>query len=155
EAVAYEARSRKLPVIDATCPLVSKVHKQGQRYAEKGFEVILIGHDGHPEVEGTRGRVPGGVLLVSSVADVGRLEISDPEKVSYVTQPTLSVDDTREIIDALQRRFPAIVGPNVRDICYATQNRQSAVRDLCGQVDLLLVVGAANSSNSSRLREIG
>ena len=155
ESVDQEARTRDLPVIDATCPLVSKVHKQGQRYAEKGFEVILIGHEGHPEVEGTRGRIPGGVLLVSSVADVAEIEVRDPDMVSYVTQTTLSVDDTRDIIDALQRRFPSIVGPNVRDICYATQNRQSAVRDLCGQVDLLLVVGAANSSNSNRLREIG
>ncbi len=155
EDVDQEARRRDLPVIDATCPLVSKVHKQGQRYAEKGFEVILIGHEGHPEVEGTRGRIPGGVLLVSSVADVNALRVHDPEKVSYVTQTTLSVDDTKEIIEALQRRFPSIVGPNVRDICYATQNRQSAVRDLASQVDLLLVVGAANSSNSNRLREIG
>jgi 4-hydroxy-3-methylbut-2-enyl diphosphate reductase len=155
EAVENEASHRRLPVIDATCPLVSKVHKQGQRYAEKGHQVILIGHDGHPEVEGTRGRVPGGVLLVSSVTDVGDLEVSDPDQVSYVTQTTLSVDDTRDIIEALKRRFPAIVGPDVRDICYATQNRQMAVRELASQVDLLLVVGASNSSNSNRLREIG
>jgi 4-hydroxy-3-methylbut-2-enyl diphosphate reductase len=155
EAVEMEAASRGLPVIDATCPLVSKVHKQGQRYAEKGHQVILIGHDGHPEVEGTRGRVPGGVLLVSSVEDVADLTVRDPEQVSYVTQTTLSVDDTRDIIEALKRRFPAIVGPDVRDICYATQNRQSAVRELAAQVDLLLVVGARNSSNSNRLREIG
>jgi 4-hydroxy-3-methylbut-2-enyl diphosphate reductase len=155
EDVDREARRRDLPVIDATCPLVSKVHKQGQRYSEKGFEVILIGHEGHPEVEGTRGRIPGGVLLVSSVADVEMLRVRDPDKVSYVTQTTLSVDDTKDIIEALQRRFPSIVGPNVRDICYATQNRQSAVRDLASHVDLLLVVGAANSSNSNRLREIG
>ena len=155
EAVESEASLRRLPVIDATCPLVSKVHKQGQRYAEKGHQVILIGHDGHPEVEGTRGRVPGGVLLVSSVTDVDDLEVSDPSQVSYVTQTTLSVDDTRDIIEALKRRFPAIVGPDVRDICYATQNRQMAVRELAAQVDLLLVVGASNSSNSNRLREIG
>jgi 4-hydroxy-3-methylbut-2-enyl diphosphate reductase len=155
EAVENEASLRRLPVIDATCPLVSKVHKQGQRYAEKGHQVILIGHDGHPEVEGTRGRVPGGVLLVSSVNDVDDLEVSDPGQVSYVTQTTLSVDDTRDIIEALKRRFPSIVGPDVRDICYATQNRQMAVRELAAQVDLLLVVGASNSSNSNRLREIG
>ena len=155
EAVETEARGRALPVLDATCPLVSKVHKEGQRYADRGLEVILIGHEGHPEVEGTRGRIAGGVHLVSSVEDVATVAVRDPSKVAYVTQTTLSVDDTREIIDALNRRFPGIVGPDVRDICYATQNRQVAVRELARQVDVLLVVGARNSSNSNRLKEIG
>jgi 4-hydroxy-3-methylbut-2-enyl diphosphate reductase len=121
-----------------------------------GREVILIGHDGHPEVEGTRGRIKGGAYLVATVADVEKLQVSDPSKVSYVTQTTLSVDDTREVINALKRRFPAIVGPDVRDICYATQNRQQAVRSLAaGPVDVILVMGAKNSSNSNRLCEIG
>ena len=155
ESVDINARLRGLPVLDATCPLVSKVHREGQRYAKNGYEVILIGHDGHPEVEGTMGRIPGGVKLVSSVEDVTNLEVEDSEKVAYVTQTTLSVDDTRAIIDALTERFPSIAGPNVRDICYATQNRQAAVRQLAQLVDLLLVVGARNSSNSSRLMEIG
>ena len=155
ECVENEAKARSLPVIDATCPLVTKVHKEGQNHARKSREVILIGHAGHPEVDGTRGRIPGGVHLVASVKDVGALEVSDPERVAYVTQTTLSVDDTRDVIDALKARFPAIVGPDVRDICYATQNRQQAVRHIAAKVDLLLVVGAANSSNSNRLREIG
>ncbi|WP_439814848.1 4-hydroxy-3-methylbut-2-enyl diphosphate reductase [Zavarzinia sp. CC-PAN008] len=155
EVVENVANERGLPVLDATCPLVSKVHKEGQRYAQRGYEVILIGHEGHPEVEGTRGRIPGGVLLVSEVADVAALEVKDPAKLSYVTQTTLSVDDTRAVIDALKERFPAIVGPDVRDICYATQNRQTAVRELVSHVDVLVVVGARNSSNSNRLREIG
>ena len=154
-AVETEARARNLPVIDATCPLVSKVHKEGQSHAAKGREVVLIGHTGHPEVEGTMGRIPGGVHLVNSVADIERLEICDPANVAYVTQTTLSVDDTRGIIEALKARFPEIVGPDVRDICYATQNRQQAVRELVERVDILLVVGAQNSSNSNRLREIG
>ncbi|MSO75417.1 MAG: 4-hydroxy-3-methylbut-2-enyl diphosphate reductase [Alphaproteobacteria bacterium] len=155
ESVENEASRRELPVIDATCPLVSKVHREGQRYAERGFQTILIGHEGHPEVEGTRGRIPGGVILVSSVDDVDLIVVGDPSRVSYVTQTTLSVDDTRDIIEALKRRFPAIVGPDVRDICYATQNRQRAVRELTSGVDVLIVVGARNSSNSNRLREIG
>ena len=154
-AVENEARVRELPVIDATCPLVSKVHKEGQSHAAKGREVVLIGHTGHPEVEGTMGRIPGGVHLVTSLADIERLEISDPKNVAYVTQTTLSVDDTRGIIEALKARFPEIVGPDVRDICYATQNRQQAVHELVERVDILLVVGAQNSSNSNRLREIG
>ncbi|MCK6410765.1 MAG: 4-hydroxy-3-methylbut-2-enyl diphosphate reductase, partial [Thauera sp.] len=141
--------------IDATCPLVSKVHKEGQRYAEKGYEVILIGHAGHPEVEGTMGRIPGGCRLVSTAKDVEKLEVRDRNKLAYITQTTLSVDDTRDVIEALKRRFPAVVGPDVKDICYATQNRQAAVRELAGEVDVLLVVGARNSSNSNRLREIG
>lgn len=153
--VQDDAQSRSLPVIDATCPLVAKVHQEAQRYAAQGREVILIGHKGHPEVEGTSGRVPGGVLLVSTVGDVADLDVSEPNKLAYVTQTTLSVDDTRDVIDALRERFPAIAGPSLRDICYATQNRQTAVRELAAVVDVLLVVGAQNSSNSNRLREIG
>ncbi|WP_449441454.1 4-hydroxy-3-methylbut-2-enyl diphosphate reductase [Shumkonia mesophila] len=155
EAVQVEAERRNLPTIDATCPLVSKVHKEGQNQAQRGREVILIGHDGHPEVEGTRGRIPGGVHLVSSPDDVATIQVRNPEQVAYVTQTTLSVDETRDIIAALKRRFPKIVGPDVKDICYATQNRQSAVRKLVGVADILLVVGSRNSSNSNRLREIG
>ena len=154
-AVEDEARVRELPVIDATCPLVTKVHKEGRNHARKGREVILIGHAGHPEVEGTMGRIPGGVHLVSRADDVAGLAVQDPDNVAYVTQTTLSVDDTRDIIEALRARFPAIQGPDVNDICYATQNRQQAVRDLAAQVELILVVGARNSSNSNRLREIG
>jgi len=155
QKVEDSAKLRDLPVLDATCPLVAKVHKEGQRYAEKGYDVILIGHEGHPEVEGTMGRIPGKVHLVEEAADVNKLPIADNAKVAYVTQTTLSVDDTREVIETLKRRFPQIVGPDVKDICYATQNRQAAVRELTKQVDLLLVVGARNSSNSNRLREIG
>ena len=154
EAVERRAADRDLNVIDATCPLVAKVHKEGQRYAAKGYEVVLVGHRDHPEVAGTMGRVPGRVHLVTCVDDVAALEPSDPDKLSYVTQTTLSVDDTREIIAALSARFPAIVGPDMRDICYATQNRQTAVWALAEAVDVVLVVGARNSSNSNRLREI-
>jgi 4-hydroxy-3-methylbut-2-enyl diphosphate reductase len=155
EAVENDAKQRSLPIIDATCPLVSKVHKEGQNHAAKGRDIVLIGHAGHPEVEGTMGRIPGGVHLVTKTADVDQLKVRDPDNVAYVTQTTLSVDDTREIIKALQTKFPNISGPDVRDICYATQNRQQAVREIVKQVDLLLVVGAQNSSNSNRLREIG
>ena len=155
ESVEGEAKRRDLPVIDATCPLVSKVHKEGQNHAKKDRQVILIGHEGHPEVEGTQGRIPGGVLLVTNADDVGNLQVRDPDKLAYVTQTTLSVDETRDVITALKTRFPKIVGPDVKDICYATQNRQQAVRKLAQHVDLLLVVGAHNSSNSNRLREIG
>ena len=155
EAVEGQAKVRNLPIIDATCPLVSKVHKEGQNHAARGRDVVLIGHAGHPEVEGTMGRIPGGVHLVTHIGDVEKLEVRDPNNVSYVTQTTLSVDDTREIIKALRAKFPKIVGPDVRDICYATQNRQQAVRDIAKSVDLLIVVGAQNSSNSNRLREIG
>jgi len=155
EAVENEARRRNLPVIDATCPLVSKVHKEGQNHASSNRDVILIGHAGHPEVEGTMGRIQGGVHLVTDVDDVLNLEVKDPGEVAYVTQTTLSVDDTREIIEALKTKFPNIQGPDVRDICYATQNRQQAVRSIAPEVDLMLVVGAQNSSNSNRLREIG
>ncbi|HTB43749.1 MAG TPA: 4-hydroxy-3-methylbut-2-enyl diphosphate reductase [Acetobacteraceae bacterium] len=149
------AARRDLPVIDATCPLVAKVHNEGRRYAAQGREIVLVGHAGHAEVEGTIGQVPGKVHLVQTVEDVARLEVADPEKLAYITQTTLSVDDTRGIIAALTARFPTIVGPDVRDICYATQNRQQAVRDLARAVDMILVVGSRNSSNSNRLREIG
>ena len=149
------AAERGLPVIDATCPLVAKVHNEGRRYASQGREIVLVGHAGHAEVEGTIGQVPARVHLVQTVEDVARLEVADPQKLAYITQTTLSVDDTRGIIAALQARFPAIVGPDVRDICYATQNRQQAVRELAQDVDVILVVGSRNSSNSNRLREIG
>ena len=155
QAVEDAARARNLPVIDATCPLVAKVHKEGRRYAREGREIILIGHEGHPEVEGTIGRVDGTVHLVSTVENVDDLVVDDPSKMSYVTQTTLSVDDTKDVIEALKRRFPDIVGPDVRDICYATQNRQQAIRELSKSVDLILVIGSQNSSNSNRLREIG
>jgi 4-hydroxy-3-methylbut-2-enyl diphosphate reductase len=155
QAVEDEAKRRNLPVIDATCPLVSKVHKEGQNHVRDGKEVVLIGHEGHPEVDGTRGRIPGGVHLVTTAKEVAKLRVQNPEDVAYVTQTTLSVDDTRDVIEALQENFPGISGPDVKDICYATQNRQKAVRDLAAAVDLFLVVGARNSSNSNRLREIG
>jgi 4-hydroxy-3-methylbut-2-enyl diphosphate reductase len=144
-----------VPVLDATCPLVTKVHNQGKRYVGQGRTLILIGHAGHPEVEGTMGQIPGPVILVQNEAEVGALELPRDTPVAYVTQTTLSVDDTQGIIAALQRRFSDIIGPETRDICYATQNRQSAVRDLSKVVDVILVVGAKNSSNSNRLREIG
>jgi 4-hydroxy-3-methylbut-2-enyl diphosphate reductase len=153
--VEDEARQRDLLVIDATCPLVSKVHNQGNRFAREGRHLVLIGHAGHPEVEGTRGRIPGSVRIVETEADVAGLDLPDDAPVAYVSQTTLSVDDTRSIIEALKRRFSDIVGPDIRDICYATQNRQSAARALCGIADVLLVVGASNSSNSNRLCEIG
>ena len=155
QRVEDTANIRNLPVLDATCPLVAKVHKEGQRYSKDGFEVILIGHEGHPEVEGTMGRISGPVYLVSNTDDVKKLKVQNPDKLSYVSQTTLSVDDTRDVINALQERFPNIIGPDVKDICYATQNRQSAVRDLVKNVDLVLVVGARNSSNSNRLKDIG
>jgi 4-hydroxy-3-methylbut-2-en-1-yl diphosphate reductase len=149
------AAERGLPVIDATCPLVAKVHNEGRRYARQDREIVLVGHAGHAEVEGTIGQIEGTVHLVQTVADAERLQVTDPEKLAYITQTTLSVDDTRGIIAALKSRFPAIVGPDVRDICYATQNRQQAVQDLAKAVDAILVVGSKNSSNSNRLREIG
>ncbi len=152
--VVDDAGVRALQVIDATCPLVSKVHNETKRYAGKGYEVVLIGHPGHPEVEGTMGQVSGEVYLVSDLADVATLTPDNPKKLSYVTQTTLSVDDTREIIAALEKRFPGIRGPDVKDICYATQNRQTAVRRLADRSDVILVIGADYSSNSNRLREI-
>ena len=153
--VKDDAGARGLQVIDATCPLVSKVHNETKRYAREGCEVVLIGHRGHPEVQGTMGQVPDKVHLISNLAEVAALTPINPAKLSYVTQTTLSVDDTREIIAALKARFPAIRGPNVKDICYATQNRQTAVRLVANRADVILVIGADNSSNSNRLREIG
>ena len=155
EVIENEALNRKLPVIDATCPLVSKVHREGQNHSKNERSVILIGHAGHPEVEGTMGRIPGAVYLVTNVEDVKNLILLDENKVAYISQTTLSVDDTREIIEALKARYPKIVGPDVRDICYATQNRQQAIHQIVNDIDILLVVGAQNSSNSNRLKEIG
>ncbi len=157
--VQDEAAARGLKVFDATCPLVTKVHLEVSRYAREGREVVLIGHAGHPEVEGTLGQfdpVHGGrMYLVESPADVARLVVGDPGRLAFVSQTTLSMDDTAEVIDALKARFPQVEGPRRMDICYATQNRQDAVKQLVAQCDLLLVVGSANSSNSNRLREIG
>ena len=155
KSVEEEAASRNLPVLNATCPLVTKVHNQGKRYVAQGRRLILIGHAGHPEVEGTMGQIAEPVTLVQTEGDVERLDIPADTPVAYVTQTTLSVDDTRGIIAALHNRFSNIVGPETRDICYATQNRQTAVRELAKLVDVILVVGAKNSSNSNRLREIG
>lgn len=154
-SVVHEAQHRGLPVLDATCPLVSKVHSQGKRYVAQGRTLILIGHAGHPEVEGTKGQVGVQVYLVQSERDVEALTLPNDTPVAYVTQTTLSIDDTRGVIAALKKRFTDIVGPETTDICYATQNRQTAVRELCCMVDVLLVVGAQNSSNSNRLCEIG
>lgn len=154
-AVVEQAGRNKLRVVDATCPLVTKVHQRAQRYSRNGYEIVIIGHLGHEEVEGTMGSVDGPVYVVSTLEDVARLQVSNPERVAYVTQTTLSIDDTRDVIAALKRRFPSIQGPGLDDICYATQNRQNAVSVLAKQVDLLLVVGARNSSNSNRLREVG
>jgi 4-hydroxy-3-methylbut-2-enyl diphosphate reductase len=155
KSIEEEAAARQLPVLNATCPLVTKVHNQGKRYIGQGRRLILIGHAGHPEVEGTMGQLSEPVTLVQTESDVATLEIPADTPVAYVTQTTLSVDDTRGIIAALQERFTNIVGPETRDICYATQNRQTAVRELSKLVDVILVVGAKNSSNSNRLREIG
>ncbi len=149
-----EADKKSLSVIDATCPLVTKVHISGKKHANNGHKVIVIGHEGHPEVEGTVGQIDGDVYVVSEVADINKLPIDDNEKVAYVTQTTLSMDDTKEIIEALKNKFINLTGPDLRDICYATQNRQSAVHELCKHVDALLVLGAKNSSNSNRLKEI-
>ncbi|HEX5460761.1 MAG TPA: 4-hydroxy-3-methylbut-2-enyl diphosphate reductase [Steroidobacteraceae bacterium] len=157
-AVEDEAKERGLTVFDATCPLVTKVHMEVQRYAREGREVILIGHAGHPEVEGTMGRFDtsfgGRMYLVGSDADVRALEVRDPANLAFVTQTTLSVDDTAEIVAALRRRFPLLATPRKEDICYATQNRQDAVKKLLAQCDLLVVVGSRSSSNSNRLREL-
>jgi 4-hydroxy-3-methylbut-2-enyl diphosphate reductase len=154
-SVEDEARMRDLPVIDATCPLVTKVHVQGRRYAKAGRTLVLIGHQGHAEVDGTMGQVDAPIHLVQSVEDVAALPLADDAPIAYVTQTTLSVDDTRGIIAALKARFGDVQGPDVSEICYATQNRQSAVRELAQVCDLLIVVGSATSSNSNRLREIG
>jgi len=152
--VEKRAANRGLSVIDATCPLVSKVHIEGQRYANQGREIILIGHAGHPEIVGTMGRITGRVHLISTPEEVADLEVADPDKLAFITQTTLSVDDTRAVIETLKERFPSIAGPDTKDICYATQNRQRAARELAKTVDVVLVVGAPNSSNSNRLREI-
>ncbi len=157
QAVWNEAKRRGLKVFDATCPLVTKVHLQVARFARDGFEVVLIGHAGHPEVEGTLGQYDGeegAIYLVETPADVDKLEVEDPQRLGFVTQTTLSVDDTQSVIDALKQRFPDVVGPRKDDICYATQNRQDAIKDLAEQCEVILVVGSHNSSNSNRLREI-
>jgi 4-hydroxy-3-methylbut-2-enyl diphosphate reductase len=153
--VVEQARKRNLRIVDATCPLVTKVHRQAQRYSQHGMQVIIIGNPGHPEVEGTRGRVHGPVYVLSRIAEVEALQVLNSSQLAYITQTTLSIDDTREVIDALKQRFPAIRGPNLSDICYATQHRQKAVRGMAKEMDVLLVVGSRNSSNSNRLREVG
>ena len=153
--VEDEAKARSLPTIDATCPLVTKVHNQGRRYIAQGRTVVFIGHAGHPEVEGTLGQIDGELHLVENEDDVEKLSIPVGEPIAYITQTTLSVDDTRGVIAALHRRFSDVAGPEIRDICYATQNRQTAVQELSRIADILIVVGARNSSNSNRLREIG
>jgi 4-hydroxy-3-methylbut-2-enyl diphosphate reductase len=154
-SVQEDALARKLPVLDATCPLVTKVHVQGRRYAKAGRTLVLIGHAGHAEVIGTMGQIDAPIHLVSTAADVATLPMPDDAPIAYITQTTLSVDDTRGVIAALEARFSDVTGPDVSEICYATQNRQTSVRDLARRSDLLIVVGARNSSNSSRLREIG
>ncbi|MDY6946894.1 MAG: 4-hydroxy-3-methylbut-2-enyl diphosphate reductase [Pseudomonadota bacterium] len=157
-AVQEEARRRDLKVFDATCPLVTKVHMEVSRYARESREVILIGHEGHPEVEGTMGQFDtqygGRILLVETPEDVERIDIKDPERLAFVTQTTLSVDDTQKVVEALRRRFPTLTTPRKEDICYATQNRQDAVKRLVERCDIILVVGSPTSSNSNRLREI-
>jgi len=154
QKVIDSAKERELPVIDATCPLVTKVHKEAQRSEKSGNQIILIGHNGHPEVEGTSGQVKNDVILVEKVEDVSNIDVLDEDKLSYVTQTTLSVDDTKDIIEALKERFPKISGPGIKDICYATQNRQDAVRGLSKMTDIILVIGSQNSSNSNRLKDL-
>jgi len=154
QAIRREAEARGLKVFDATCPLVTKVHVEVAKMHEQGRGIVMIGHRGHPEVEGTMGQATRGMYLVETVADVERLKVEDPGQLAYVTQTTLSVDDAAAIVDALRRRFPGIVGPKKDDICYATQNRQDAVKFLAPQCDLVIVVGSPNSSNSNRLREV-
>jgi 4-hydroxy-3-methylbut-2-enyl diphosphate reductase len=153
-AVRAEAQARGLNVFDATCPLVTKVHVEVAKMREQGREIVMIGHEGHPEVEGTMGQSTGGIYLVDSLEDVAKLEIQNPDQLAYVTQTTLSVDDAASVIEALKARFPNIVGPKKDDICYATQNRQDAVKALVPKVDVVIVVGSPNSSNSNRLREV-
>ena len=153
-AVREDAQRRRLRVIDATCPLVTKVHLEAVRYAREGYSIVLIGHEDHDEVIGTLGEAPDRIVVIDSVVEVDKLEVPNPEKIAYLTQTTLSVDDTRDVIEALRRKFPRIVGPSRDDICYATQNRQAAVKRLAGDVDVLLVIGAANSSNANRLVEV-
>lgn len=157
QAVRAEAATRGFNLFDATCPLVTKVHLEVTRLHKQGYEIVMIGHKGHPEVEGTMGQATGGMHLVESVADVEKLKVGASDaaiKLAYVTQTTLSVDDTKNIIAALQQRFPSIVGPKKDDICYATQNRQDAVKAMTGRIDVMIVVGSKNSSNSNRLREV-
>ncbi|MGY9032095.1 MAG: 4-hydroxy-3-methylbut-2-enyl diphosphate reductase [Rhodobacterales bacterium] len=156
KSVPQAAQAREMVYVDATCPLVSKVHIEAQRHADAGLQMIMIGHEGHPETVGTMGQLPDGeVLLVETVADVSRVTPRDPAKLAYVTQTTLSVDDTSDIVAALNTRFPAIIGPHKEDICYATTNRQEAVKAMAPKCDAMLVVGAPNSSNSKRLVEVG
>ena len=150
-----QAELHGLDVVDATCPLVEKVHEEGRKYYKNGMEVVLIGHKNHPEVVGTMGQVPGNVKLISSIQDALDFKPADTKRISYITQTTLSIDDTSEIVNILKTRFPDIKGPNLKDICYATQNRQTAIRQIAKKVDLILVVGSKNSSNSNRLCEIG
>src|SRR6185503_14246378 len=152
--VRAQAERRGLKVFDATCPLVTKVHVEVSKMLREGYEIVMIGHRGHPEAEGTMGQSASGMHLVETVDDVGRLAVRSPERLAYVTQTTLSVDDARVIVEALRRRFPAIRGPKKDDICYATQNRQDAVKFMAPQCDLVIVVGSPNSSNSNRLREV-
>jgi 4-hydroxy-3-methylbut-2-en-1-yl diphosphate reductase len=153
-AVHADAERRGLRTIDATCPLVTKVHKEALKFAAEGYTIVLVGHAGHEEVEGTMGEVPESIVLVESEEDVDRLEVEDPEKLAYLTQTTLSVDETRAIINRLRERFPSIVGPRTDDICYATTNRQAAVKKMAEQCDLVLVIGSQNSSNSQRLVDV-
>jgi 4-hydroxy-3-methylbut-2-enyl diphosphate reductase len=153
-SVFERAAGRRLQTIDATCPLVTKVHSEARRYAAEGYSVVLVGHEEHEEVVGTRGEAPDAIFVVGSTAEAEELEVPDPERVAYVTQTTLSVDETAEILAVLKRRFPRIRGPRREDICYATTNRQQAVKDLAGEVDLMLVIGSENSSNSRRLVEV-
>ncbi len=156
KAVPAEARAREMVYVDATCPLVSKVHIEAERHHQNGLQMVMIGHAGHPETLGTMGQLPEGeVLLVETPDDVAGLEVRDPERLAFITQTTLSVDDTADIVAALQDRFPAIVGPHKEDICYATTNRQEAVKAMAPRIDAMLVVGAPNSSNSKRLVEVG
>ena len=154
QTVRQEAEQRGLNVFDATCPLVTKVHIEVSRMREKGLEIIMIGHKGHPEVEGTMGQSKGGMYLVETPEDVANLKVANPDKLAYVTQTTLSVDDAARVVEALRARFPNIVGPKKDDICYATQNRQDAVKTLAAECDAVIVVGSPNSSNSNRLREV-
>jgi 4-hydroxy-3-methylbut-2-en-1-yl diphosphate reductase len=153
-SVHANARERGLRTVDATCPLVTKVHREALRFAQDGYTIVLVGHDGHEEVEGTMGEAPGQIVLVQSERDVDELEVEDPERIAYVTQTTLSVDETSSIIARLRERFPSMVGPRTDDICYATTNRQAAVKQLAGSCDLMLVIGSRNSSNSVRLVEV-
>jgi 4-hydroxy-3-methylbut-2-enyl diphosphate reductase len=153
-AVHADAQRRGLSTIDATCPLVTKVHREALKFAEEGYTIVLIGHDGHEEVEGTMGEAPDDIVLVETEADVDALEVDDPDKLAYISQTTLSVDETRAIINRLRERFPSIIGPRTDDICYATTNRQAAVKQMAGQCDLVLVIGSRNSSNSNRLVEV-